>query len=56
MGRNSGAQIYWTHVNLSGSEDYIWYCQQHAMYGRGNFGLESQLKNHIKDAHGCNEQ
>ncbi len=54
MGRNSGSGIRWTHMNDGGTSTYTYYCQHHKEFDRtNNF---NQLKFHIRDDHGDNEQ
>ncbi len=55
MGRNSGSQIFLTHVDPSGAgKRYTWYCQQHAKWDTD--GTINELKIHLEGEHGCVEQ
>ncbi len=61
MGRNSGSQIMWTHLD-AGTSDIVttFYCQQHAAYNqkKNNIPIDSisKLKSHLETEHGCTEQ
>ncbi len=60
MGRNSAAQVHWTHSIAGTSHAIDWYCQQHAKYDHISttsiVTSTATLKAHLEDQHGCVEQ